>query len=170
MSLVIDNREKEPTVATLLRILGPTPVERLDSADFAFADKCGHTLGIERKTGSDLLGSLTKKQNGTSHMIDQLNRMKVQYDYSALLIEGGVACEPGTLKAMPMPTGRVSGWWYAAVEMLLLRFQREGHLRFQTPNLYSTAHLVRTLRDRSARGCFLPSLPTIESETNDVSD
>ncbi|MHC4748419.1 MAG: ERCC4 domain-containing protein [Planctomycetota bacterium] len=80
-SIVIDDREhsNHPGFAHALNRIGEVKVQRLDSADFVLPNG----IGIERKTLSDLAGSLASRR-----FYDQLSVLCDTYEKPFVLIEG----------------------------------------------------------------------------------
>jgi len=87
--LLVDSREKAVTKKVIAALVPDSSVIALACADFLLFDQDGHSLGIERKTASDLLGSLSKKMvNGNVRLDDQLERMAEEYTHRLLIVEG----------------------------------------------------------------------------------
>lgn len=84
MPIFVDNRgDGEAAVAEWLRKLNyPVTVQHIESGDYVFDE-----IGIERKTISDLIGSLMSKEKGHS-LWSQLSVLKDTYKKPALLVEG----------------------------------------------------------------------------------
>ena len=154
--LVIDSREQAPQRAVIAAANPDSTVEKLPSGDFKIIDKCGHRMGAERKEASDLLGSLSKEQNGDKRLHDQLKRMAAEYDYVMLITEGLLKHNPAD-HCIITPNGRLSGWRYGSVLAQLESIQASGVIVIQTSDLAGTAEWLRVLHSRAKRGCGVPT-------------
>jgi ERCC4-type nuclease len=93
--IYIANDAGSAELSPLFQGKAPYTIQEMKAGDFAFS---GHgpsglvSVGVERKTLGDLIGSM---QSGrlTSH---QLPTMAEYYDYSFLLVEGGFRANPET--------------------------------------------------------------------------
>lgn len=166
--LYCDSREHK-SIRDLVRFTaGPTTVITLDCADFVLLDKCGHSLGIERKAVSDLLSSLGKrnKTSGNVRLRDQLSAMHTTYDYRMLLVEGTLDFHP--VKKLAVTGQRISGWNYGAVLMILASIQRDGVLVTHTADKYASADWLRILHQRSLIGCVMPKPFVMQEEEGEA--
>ena len=140
-------------------------IRHLDTADYALWDKCGHSLGIERKAGGDLTNSLNNKSrqaNGNVRLLNQIVRLKKEYTYPALLLEGTQGYYPFTL-AEAGPGGNwglngITGWNWLSMQMMIWSWEQDGYKIFWTPNMQATVELLRGLNNRAETGCVLKGL------------
>lgn len=154
--LFIDSREKANIKTLVASVVTPSHVMALSCADFLLYDKDGHSLGIERKTAADLLGSLGKlMSNGNKRLYDQIDRMKEAYTHHLLILEGWPSFDRDTHKLFT--GGRVSGWYNASIQMILYSLQATGTPMLQTSDKFATADTLRVLHNRAISGCVLPS-------------
>lgn len=154
--LFVDSREKAGIKELVAFTVGSTKVLQLECADFLLIDRDSHSLGIERKAVSDLLGSLGKRQvgNGAVRMFDQLERMRLTYSHRMLVVEGRLQFNVITKQVI---TGqRQSKWFHASVQAMLWSIQAEGTTVLFTDDKHATADLLRVLHNRSEAGCVLP--------------
>lgn len=139
---------------------GLVTVRKLDSGDYSMFDKDGCYLGIERKTVTDMLGSLQHKQaNGNKRLYDQLERMGLEYTHRALLIEGDLGYGTFTKRATIVGKYGIqtdTGWWWSSIEMMLWGWECEGISIFHAPSKEATIELLRILHQRAEKGCILP--------------
>lgn len=154
--LFTDSREKADTKVLVAETITPTHIMALGCADFLIYDLDGHSLGIERKMASDLLGSLEKKLvNGNIRLWDQLARMEEAYTHRMLILEGGLGFDRASGKII---TGkRLTGWNHGSIQAILMRIQFSGVILHPTADKYATVDWLRILHNRSLRGCVLPS-------------
>ena len=151
--MIVDIYEPEMMALKLIGAIKPDKVSRvaLKAADFVIADWDGCTLGVERKTWSDLLGSL-----GSGRLRRQLDRMQGMYHLTALLIEGKVKMDPNTHK---VKTGvgqdryRLTGWNHAAIQMFLWTVG-ERHRLLYSQHADTTVDILRALNQRSRDYCL----------------
>jgi ERCC4-type nuclease len=80
--LLVDDREHIPLREKIQRAIPTAEAARLPAADYLLFDQDGHSIGIERKEISDLLGSLANNKVG--RQVQSL----LQFDRGILLIEG----------------------------------------------------------------------------------
>ncbi len=154
--LFIDSRERKENRALFSAAAGPATVLFLECADFLLFDKDGHSLGIERKSVSDLLGSLSKRRvdNNNIRLDDQLDRMKSVYSHRMLLIEGRLQFNVVSKKII---TGqRQTQWWHWSIQAILWSIQAGGTTVMWTDDKHATGDLLRGLHQRAERGCVLP--------------
>jgi ERCC4-type nuclease len=129
--------------------MGP---ENVDSAymatgDYVLTDRCEHTVGIERKSTSDLLNSL-----GDGRLKAQLTRLIGAFDVPVLLIEGNF----GMASDLTLRVGtRTTAWRNAAVQMALFSLQGSGIYVLQTPSADGTVDTLRVLAKRATEHCLL---------------
>src|SRR4051794_30817476 len=96
----------------------------LESGDYVVFDKCGHSLGIERKTDTDLIHTFgtINKGSGMNRLYTQLETLAEQYDQGILLVEGLIEYDPGSGK---IRVGRkLTDWSHASVQMALFACQQ----------------------------------------------
>ena len=150
MTLYIDTREPASLVQVINEMIQDTRIITLQQADFALFDQDGCSLGIERKTWTDLVSSF-----GSGRLEAQLGRISAGYT-PLLLIEGSLSRTKGGWLRTEQHT---TGWRLAAVTMALLALQDEHGLRFlYTPDHYATADCLRLLHQRSQLGCWRHSV------------
>lgn len=137
-------------------VAGPAHVMSLDCADFVLFDRCGHSLGIERKAVSDLLGSLGKRRidNGAIRLDDQIERMAQTYTHRMLLIEGRL--QFNVISKRIITGSRQSGWSHASIQAILWSIQSEGTTVMFTDDKHASADWLRVLHNRALSGCVLP--------------
>jgi ERCC4-type nuclease len=80
MPIFVDDREPEEVIRALRRQNLAVEVHHNDSGDYVFGE-----VAIERKTISDLIGSVCSKKH---RLWDQLGTMKDTYQQPILLVEG----------------------------------------------------------------------------------
>ncbi len=160
----VDSREKAPIKDLVRFTAGPTHVMLLECADFVLMDRDGHSLGIERKAVSDLLGSLGhKNSNGNVRLHDQLDRMKLAYSHRMLLIEGRL--QFNVISKRIITGQRQTLWHHGSVQQILWRIAAEGVTVLHTDDRHATADLLRVLHAKSEAGCVLPAaLRDLEQE------
>jgi ERCC4-type nuclease len=152
--LFIDSREP-PTLRQLVRraVEAPSQVITLDSGDYMMLDKDGCSMAIERKTWSDLLGSITD-----GRLFDQLARMDRDYHYSVLMIEGVLEITragAGRLGGRVLIGREESKYTHAFIQMTLLSLQRRLAVSvLHTPALPESIDLIRIIYDRGQRECY----------------
>lgn len=118
----------------------------LESGDIMIADSDGCSMGIERKTWSDFMKSLTD-----GRMDRQAKNLVERYSPAAILLEGGYdITEDGNIRV----GSRVTSWRHASLQMYLVRLQQMGLWVFVTNNKAATADVVRALCQRAKRGCI----------------
>jgi ERCC4-type nuclease len=155
-SVIIDSREPLTVQAAALSALASLPltplVTCLETGDFVIRDGCTNFHGpclvaIERKRVSDFLGSFR-----SGRLEKQLTRLKHQYTYPILLIEGELKTDRAT--GMVTTRGRKTKWSHASVQMYLWSLQRrEGINVLYTHDIPETADLVRAIARRAVEGC-----------------
>ena len=96
MPIFVDNRgDGEARIAELLQQKNyPVVVQHIESGDYVFDE-----VGIERKTISDLCGSVQSKQKGHS-LWEQLKVLKDTYKKPSLLIEGFIDWDDRTVSSI----------------------------------------------------------------------
>lgn len=122
--LVVDSREPKTMDLRLAAAGFSVHRMKLDTGDYLWTAKDGRTVCVERKTVSDLLGSLAGKQaNGAPRLKNQLGRLISVYDVPILLIEGTVrAGGDGKIIAGT----RVTRWPFDGVDNLFLSLHASG--------------------------------------------
>lgn len=152
-SVIVDSREPAVIQSAVLAALKGTPastlITALETADFVIRDGCPAPClaAIERKKVSDLLESFR-----SGRLDKQLTRLRTQYTYPILLVEGGLRMnEDGKLIC---GRNRLTNWSHASIQMFLWSLQRrEGVAVLFTHDIAGTADLVRILARRAAEGC-----------------
>ena len=126
ISIIVDTREPEPLLWQLSQEGFDVSRQTMSTGDFLWITKDFKSVCIERKTVSDLLSSLAKRQgNGKPRVVNQLGRLSQTFDYPVLLIEGSmVATADGNISA----DGRPSTWAYNSIDNFLLTAQQAGVL------------------------------------------
>jgi len=124
--VIVDSREPKSSDLKLTEVGFVVERKALETGDFVWVSAQGEVIGVERKTASDFLQSLTDKQaNGRTRFQNQMERMIATYSQPVLLIEG---------KLSPMPDGftiaetRATNWWWASVDNIFISAQRNGIL------------------------------------------
>jgi len=147
--LTIDSRETKKTQELVKLAVPDSTVHALHSADFSFSDVSGNLVGVERKTVSDFLASIsTRLSNGNQRLADQLERMAIDYNVRILLLEG--FWQLGAEDKYVRVGHKESGFTVAAFQMALLSLQRKYTTRIiWTPDLRATAITIRALIDRA---------------------
>lgn len=130
----------------------------LESADYLMFDRDGHSLGIERKTDTDLIHTFgtIRKSDGVNRLYSQLERMRDQYDSTILLVEGVLDYDGVTGKVRAGK--KLTDWQHASIQMMLFACQ----LRFDTKVLWvsnrgASVDILRMLEERALGGCVLRS-------------
>lgn len=145
--LLIDSREPSRHRTQIQAALGGE-VCFLEAADYVLGDMHGCTLGIERKTWSDLLGTLA-----AGRLYKQFDKMRAVYNPCILLVEGSYKMTGDgfiILHGRKNPTG----WRHAAVQAVLYGAQQSGIRVIQTIEIASTIDVIRWLKERGMKGCF----------------
>lgn len=155
--LFIDSREKANIKTLVASVVTPSHVMALSCADFLLYDKDGHSLGIERKTAADLLSSLgATMANGNHRIDDQLDRMAEAYTHRLLVVEGWPEFNRITRKVST--PSRETGWYHSSLQMRVWSLLTTTDTSMlPTGDKWATADLLRTLHNRSLKGCCLPS-------------
>lgn len=155
-AVLIDSREPQLVQAAVESAVRPLPVSllttMLETGDFVIRDGCPTPClaAIERKRVSDLLGSFR-----TGRLDKQLGRLKRQYTYPILVVEGEMRVNlDGHVLTGEGKRRRATGWSHASVIMYLWALQRrEGIFVLHTHGIPETADLVRILARRASEGC-----------------
>lgn len=165
--LFVDSKEKASTKELVSFVAGPATVLNLECADFVLFDQDGHSLGIERKGVSDLLGSLShRNSNGNVRLPDQLERMSQTYSHRMLVVEGTLNFNVVSRKII---IGRRDfGWHHGSVQMILWGIESDGVSILYTADKHATADLLRVLHQRALKGCVLPRGLREEEMTEDA--
>jgi len=148
--IFIDSREPKTVQLELsAAVLGDASVRVLETADVLMFDRLGHAVGIERKTLSDLLGSLGKRWG------NQITRLSRDIDHPIVVVEGVYHLTPEGFIAIGK---RVTGWRHNAMQMMLWSAQRQGVTILWTTDKPGVADIVRTVHNRCLRekGCVVP--------------
>jgi ERCC4-type nuclease len=153
--MLIDTREPKTLLNKIDAALhGDTQPLCLDSADYVIFDRDGCSLGIERKTVGDLLGSLR-----SGRLNAQLGRMAECYNIVVLLIEGLLNMAPdGRVTTARMKTG----WSHASIQAYLWSIQAKGVRLLTTAGQAETVDLLRVLDQRGRAKCLATNAPAIK--------
>lgn len=117
-SILIDNREPQE-IQDLKFADAPTVVTQLQAGDAVLNTKSGHILAIERKTPSDLLGSIQDRR-----LFHQCAAMREISDWCYLVIVGRLDVVQGN---QTRTDGyRVTNWNWDSVQGALLSVQESG--------------------------------------------
>jgi ERCC4-type nuclease len=153
--ILVDSREPRETVQMFVMLLGadaiPVKTQKLDSADFLLLDHQGGTLGIERKTPADFVGSLCD-----GRLESQLERMLLDYDHRLLVIHGRF----GMNASQKVQTGgswnlKDSQCWYAAYQAKMIAVQGRYDVRLAVVGSdEELCVLLRTLYRQGQEGQF----------------
>lgn len=148
----IDSREP-PTLRTkvLVACQGDGQIACLEAGDFVLFDPNGCSVGIERKSVSDLLNSLASKR-----LDKQLRRMADYYSHRYLLIEGALEMDPeGYIKLKR----RSTHWTHASIQGYLWSLQHSGVGVLWSAGAAETVDLLRVLHQRSLVKCLITGEP-----------
>ncbi len=148
MTLVMDTREPRSAHIALIGAIGPSFTSAaLPCADYVITDRDGCTMGIERKTVTDLLGSLAD-----SRLWSQMGRVGAAHTYPTLLIEGQYTVSPDGLIIVGK---RETKWNYTSVQMALVKLQQLHHpIVLWSPGLIGTTAILRCLEQRASTKCL----------------
>lgn len=142
-AVFLDSRE--PSHITSLKFGGKIPVAitMLDTGDLWASCDDGSLLIIERKTPSDLLGSIAD-----GRLFQQVAAMRERSQWSYLCVTGILA---HTLDGMVITENRTTQWRFDSVQAALLSVQEMGVcvLVCQSDQHYEKAILTLANRDRS---------------------
>lgn len=151
-AVIIDSREPAIVQGAVQSSLAGVPVTplvtMLETGDFVIRDGCPTPclVAIERKKVSDFLGSFR-----SGRLDKQLIRLKAQYTYPVLLLEGELKMDGD---GHVVTRGHKTRWSHASVQMYLWALQRRaGVFVMYTHGIPETADLVRILARRAAEGC-----------------
>ena len=141
LRLVVDEREKKSRIPDLLKAVGiNVEVKTLPVGDYIVAPE---TI-VERKTISDLISSVFD-----GRLFDQCNRLKDNYQFPILLIEGN-------LDEIEKLT---ENWlvFYGAISSIIIDFKIPI---IPTPNAYHTAKLLASMCSRKnvTKGPFIKKI------------
>jgi ERCC4-type nuclease len=147
--LTLDTREPFDIVAAVHLVVPSTHIEEraLKTGDVAITDRCGCTVGIERKAVNDLLSSIS-----SGRLSKQAARLKQEFDYPVLVIQGQMLIGAN---GYAITDNRVSGFNYHAVQMLLWSLQTQGIFVLYAAGRDEFAAIVRALHNRcmNSRKC-----------------
>jgi len=129
MTIFIDNRGKgELELAELLRMKKiPVEIKHLESGDIVFWYG-EQSIGIERKTINDLIGSVT---SGSRRLWEQLKILKDTYNHPIVLIEGHIDYKDRLICSIIQSI--VIGWKIPFLN---------------TTNVYESAEIVSKIHDK----------------------
>lgn len=153
--IFIDSREPHETVQVLGALLSmdaiPLQRQKLDSADFALVARDGATLGVERKTPLDFVGSLVD-----GRLESQLERMLAEYDHRLLVLHGRYAMTPDDhVRCGGSWSMKDTKCWYAAFQAKLLSVQGKYDTRLLVVGSdEELVVLLRTLHRQGEEGRF----------------
>ena len=141
LRLVVDEREKKSRIPDLLKAVGiNVEVKTLPIGDYIVAPE----TVVERKTISDLISSVFD-----GRLFDQCNRLKDNYQFPILLIEGN-------LDEIEKLT---ENWlvFYGAISSIVIDFKIPI---IPTPNAYHTAKLLASMcsRKNETKGPFIKKI------------
>jgi ERCC4-type nuclease len=124
--IVIDQREPKLLIEATQHVgekLGiPTSVDLLDTGDFLLMpNNAAIVVGIERKTVSDMVGSLS-----SGRLRKQLTALRSVCTTSYLLVEGPLDFTQQDGKLLLKMGGRTSGWNFAAIHNFLSGLHMSG--------------------------------------------
>jgi len=141
LRLVVDEREKKSRIPDLLKAVGiNVEVKTLPIGDYIVAPE----TVVERKTISDLISSVFD-----GRLFDQCNRLKDNYQFPILLIEGN-------LDEIEKLT---ENWlvFYGAISSIVIDFKIPI---ISTPNAYHTAKLLASMcsRKNATKGPFIKKI------------
>jgi len=145
----IDNRE--PQSITSLKFGGvPVAVLTLDCGDLWASTDDGELLIIERKTPTDLLGSIKD-----GRLFQQVAAMRERSKWSYLMVTGALA---HTLDGHVITDNRTTGWRYDDVIGALLSVQEMGVavINCQSDSHYEEAVIRLARRERGAEKVIAP--------------
>lgn len=145
MTVWIDSRESAAVRGSLGTQLQDVDYTALTTGDFALWDDDGCSLGIERKTVADLLGSMADKR-----LERQMSRMIETYTVPILLVEGWIGRSRGKVSV----GSRATGWHWGAVQMCILSLELMGIKFMNVPDLAATGEVLRLLHQRAEKGCL----------------
>ena len=132
LRLVVDEREKKSRIPDLLKAVGiNVEVKTLPIGDYIVAPE----TVVERKTISDLISSVFD-----GRLFDQCNRLKDNYQFPILLIEGNF----DEIEKL------TENWlvFYGAISSIVIDFKIPI---IPTPNAYHTAKLLASMCSRKTR-------------------
>jgi ERCC4-type nuclease len=160
-SILIDNREPQE-IQDLKFADAPTVVTQLQAGDAVLNTKSGHILAIERKTPSDLLGSIQDRR-----LFHQCAAMREISDWRYLVIVGRLDV---VQENQTRTDGyRVTNWNWDSVQGALLSVQESGVGVVQTLD-YKEALIRLSKRNRDdvkimprPDAAFLAGLPGIRA-------
>lgn len=113
-AVLVDDREPAWIAARLNAYGCNAVVSRLDAGDYAFWPH-GLSVGIERKTISDLLSSIASKR-----LVSQAHKMIESYDLAILLREGNIRRSMGGMIEYQHGTNWVeSGWAWSSYQGIM---------------------------------------------------
>jgi len=140
--LVLDTREPLDINAAIFLAVPTTHIEQkaLRTGDVTMTDKCGCTVGIERKATNDLLSSIA-----SGRLQKQLGRLKAEFDYPLLVIQGQILLGAD---GHAIADNRETGFNYHAVQMLLWSLQTKGIFVLYAAGRDEFAAIVRALHNR----------------------
>lgn len=125
-TLVVDSREPKTIDSKLTQVGFTVSRQALPTGDYLWVTSTGLTVCVERKTGSDLLGSMGSRQaNGKPRLQNQMDRLRA-FDIPILLIEGFL--ETHNTGFASVKAGQPSGWLWDSIDNALLSLQRGGIL------------------------------------------
>lgn len=142
---------REPTSIQNLQFGGiPKSVITLDAGDLWVSTSDGELLVIERKTPSDLLGSIKD-----GRLFQQCAAMRERSKWCYLFVTGVLA---HTLDGHVITDNRTTGWRYGDVQGALLTVQEMGVslVHCESDSHYEEAVIRLARRERSAEKAIVP--------------
>ncbi len=141
----VDSREPATVREMLTQAVGVDNIriDRMPTADFVFLDHCEHTVGVERKTTSDLLNSFA-----SGRLRAQLARLVREFHVPVLLIEGNFGLSEDMYVRV---SGATTGWRHGALQMALFSVQGAGIRVLHSPDLRGTCDTLRVLYARGQK-------------------
>jgi ERCC4-type nuclease len=142
----MDSREPQSIKLRVSAALaGDAQAVRLSDGDYLIFDNDGCTVAVERKTATDLLGSLAD-----GRLARQLTRLKDGY-IPVLLIEGILLMDPdGKVRTATFKTG----WSHASVQGYLWSLLEQGVRVMFTAGMVETVDALRILHNRGLTKCL----------------
>ncbi len=144
--IVMDTREP-PALYDLLVATGIEISRRaLYTADYVIHDRDGHSIGIERKSISDFLGSIADRR-----IMRQLAQLRRAYK-PVLIIEGYYHLNSHMRIVI---NRRETGWPHLTIQMGLFSIQNAGIRVFWTQGHATTVDVLRGLHQRGEEQCLV---------------
>ena len=146
ITVLVDDREPVVISNRIANFGLQVGIAHLDSGDYAMYPH-GLSVGIERKTISNLLGSISTKQ-----LVSQAHKLVATYDIPILLREGAWRCNAEKLEYHDPhhpehdSEGWVrSGWAWSSVNGMMFDLQLMGIMIWDCPVLGNAANDIATI-------------------------